>query len=119
MEQDDHLLETQALIARDLHLTQPEELVSEEQLLNVLAAEVSYMLEHKIETLMSLLYRLDVKESKVDYAMSPFSPEPANVALAKLILERQKQRVASKIQYRRQAKDSNGAGVEWMDLDDL
>lgn len=78
----------------ELAPTQPA--VSEAELLALLSERIAEMLERRPEYLMSLLYRLDVLEEKIHPAMHPLAPEPANVGLARLVLERQKQRAATK-----------------------
>ena len=69
---------------------------SEAALLALLSERIAEMLERRPEYLMSLLYRLDVLEEKIRPVMHPLAPEPANVGLARLVLERQMQRVATK-----------------------
>jgi len=69
---------------------------SEAELLEIMAARVAEMLETQPEYLMSLLYRLDVLESKILPVMHPGAPEPVNYGLARLILERQLQRLKTK-----------------------
>ena len=103
-------LETaQSLIIRDFELENREETLSEEDLLRLLADQIAYMIDHKLEFLLSLMYRLDIDESKVNRALSPLSEVPANIELARLVLERQKQRVFTKQHY----KQDNLDGWEW------
>ena len=94
--------ETTALIVRDFELETPENPMSEAELLAYLANVIGYMIEKKLDYLLSLLYRLDVSESKINRALMPGNPEDANVALARLVIERQKQRIATKRAYREQ-----------------
>lgn len=70
---------------------------TEEELLALLASRVEEMLAHRPEYLMSLLYRLDVLEEKIRPAMHPGAPEPVHIGLARLVLERQKQRAETKL----------------------
>ena len=105
--------ETTALIVRDFELETPENPMSEAKLLAYLADVIGYMIEKKLDYLLSLLYRLDVSESKINHALMPGNPEDANVALARLVIERQKQRIATKRAYREQ----NPSNWNW-DLDD-
>lgn len=92
---------TAALVTRDFA---PEvlqhDLFTEEELLNLLTERVDYMIEHQLDMLLSLMYRLDIDEHKIQIALLPNAPEPANVGLARLILERQKQRAFTKLNYR-------------------
>ncbi|MCB9282763.1 MAG: hypothetical protein H6563_01705 [Lewinellaceae bacterium] len=91
---------TTELIVKDFELIAPEEEMTEEQFFDFLADHIAYLIEHKLEYLMSLMYRLDVNEAKVHLALSPFATEPANIGIARLVLERQKQRVATKQYYK-------------------
>lgn len=69
---------------------------SEEELVQLLAERISVMLEREPDHLMSLLYRLDVLEKKIVPVMHPLAPEPAHIGLARLVLERQRQRMETK-----------------------
>ncbi len=102
---DDELKQTMDLISRDFELENAGQMLTEEAVLRALSNQIAYMIEHKLEVLLSLMYRLDVKEEKVELALSPASTEPANVALARLVLERQKQRVFTKNYYRQDGLD--------------
>ncbi len=97
------------LIARDFELEAQEETLSEDVLLSLLADQIAYMIEARMEFLLSLMYRLDIDEKKVNEALSPAGEEPANWALARLVLERQKQRAFTKKHY----KQGNLDGWEW------
>lgn len=100
-----------ALIVRNFELETTEESLSEEELLELLTHQVAYMIEYKMDYLLSLLYRLDVLEHKINHALSPVAIDPPAIGLAKLILERQKQRVATKKEYK--PKDEDLEGWEW------
>ena len=105
-------IQTTELIARDFGLEIGTEPLSEDELLRLVANEVAYMLEHRIDFLMSLLYRLDVEEHKINHALAPWCLEPANIALAKLIVERQRQRILTKRKYK-QTKPDEMDGLEF------
>lgn len=104
--------ETTALILRDFELVEPNKEITEQELLNYLSDAIAYMIEHKLDFLLSLLYRLDVSERKINEALLPGNTEDAPNALAKLVLERQKQRVATKRAYR----EKNPTNWNW-DID--
>ncbi len=93
---DDILAQTTALVRAPFELENAAEPASEEELLALIAERIADLLEHQPEYLMSLLYRLDVLEKKIVPVMHPGAPEPANVGLARLVLERQKQRLETK-----------------------
>lgn len=94
----------QSLIVRDFELESTEKVHTEEELLRLLADQVAYMIDYKLEVLLSLMYRLDIDEKRVSDALSPLAPEPANIGIARLVLERQKQRAFTK-QYYKQSSD--------------
>ncbi len=96
----DYSKETTDLIIKDFELELKEEPVSEQEMLDVLADHVAYLLEHRLEFVMSLLYRLDVDERLVEEVLMPGAPIPANIGIARLIIERQKQRVHTKKNYK-------------------
>ncbi len=109
MEENNKL--TTALIARDfeLELTPEEDQgMDEEALFALLADKVAYLIEYRIDFLLSLMYRLDIKEALINQALSPASVEPANLALARLILNRQKQRVFTKQHYKQDKLEDLG-----------
>ena len=73
--------------------------LDEAAFLGLLEDRVGQLLADQPDLLWSFLYRLDVDESKIRMALQP--PADAVHALALLILERQKQRVATKTAYRK------------------
>ncbi len=102
-------------IARDFELASPEDEsnLSEEALFQMLCDRITWLIEHNMEYLLSLLYRNDVAERKIHDALSPICPDPANVALAKLVMERQKQRMETKKQYGSQQSDEVEEELKW------
>lgn len=98
------LMQTRELIARDFELEpiDDSEQITEEELLRVLSNRIAYMIEYQLEFLLSLMYRLDVSEQKVSDALSPGASEPANIGLARLVIERQKQRAFTKQFYKQE-----------------
>lgn len=106
------IAETTALIARDFGLEGHETPLTEEELLTLVANEVAYMIEHRLDFLLSLLYRLDVLEPDINFALSSYCTEPANQALAKLIVDRQKRRILSKRKYK-QTKPKDPGDLAW------
>ncbi len=97
--------QVQALIVNDFELESVKEQLTEEELFDLLSNQIAYMIEHQLEVLMSLMYRLDIDEKKVNFALSPHSPEPANTGIARLVWERQKQRVFTKNYYKQPPLD--------------
>ncbi len=93
---EDTLKQTSALVLAPFELENAPPPGSEEELLSLLANRIAEMLEKQPEYLMSLLYRLDVLEEKIHPVMRHDAAEPANWGLARLVLERQKQRAETK-----------------------
>ncbi len=104
--------QTSQLIARDLGLEIGDEPISESELFDLVANEVAYLLEYRLEYLFSLMYRLDVKESYIREALSPEAEQPANITIAQLIIDRQKQRIYTKQKYK-QPKPGELDGLEF------
>lgn len=91
--------ELQALLRRDFELEELPEGTSEQELLDALADRIAGLLEYRLEYFFSLMYRLDVSEEKVREALQPGGEEPANVALARLVIQRQKERLQTRRKY--------------------
>ena len=92
---EDDLKNTSALLKGEMELDAAQA-ANEDELLALLAQKVAEMLETQPEYLFSMLYRMDVLEKKIRPVMDPSAPEPANWGLARLILERQKQKLETK-----------------------
>jgi hypothetical protein len=86
---------------------------SEEELVQLLAERIALMLEREPDHLMSLLYRLDVLEKKIIPVMHPLAPEPAHIGLARLVLERQKQRMETKRSVKTEELDEKWKDWAW------
>ncbi|MEM1320258.1 MAG: hypothetical protein AAGG75_08375 [Bacteroidota bacterium] len=105
--------QTRELISKDFGLEIGQEPMTEEQLFELLADAVAYMIEHRLDFLLSLLYRLDVDEQKINFALSPLAKDPANIELARLIFARQKQRIFTKQYYKQSKLDDLEEGLEF------
>jgi UDP-N-acetylglucosamine 2-epimerase len=89
------------LITRDLELEEtPTSSMSEEELLLLITHRVAYLIEHNMELLLSSLYRLDVSEQKINNALMPGNPTSPDSAIAMLILQRQKERIITRLSYK-------------------
>jgi hypothetical protein len=93
---DDIFQQTTEMVRQPFELDQAPPPANEEELLALLADRIGELLASQPDYLMSLLYRLDVLERKIRPVMQPDAPEPANWGLARLVLERQKQRAVTK-----------------------
>jgi hypothetical protein len=86
------------LIARELSLDS-EDFLTEEALLEALTERVGWMLDHQLDLLLSLMYRMDVLEKDIQSVLDKKYISPAK-ELAILILERQKKKVETRQKYR-------------------
>ncbi len=92
--------ETKTLIIRDFELEVGEDEISDEALFDHLANQVAYMIEYRLDFLLSLMYRLDILEYKINDVLQNRTAEAPNIGLARLIVERQKERIFTKQHYK-------------------
>ena len=88
------------LVKKDFELSTNDAPMSEDELLHLLSEEVGLMIETRLDFLLGLMYRLDIDEMKIRKALAFGNEDAPNISLAKLILQRQKQRVLSKKMYK-------------------
>jgi hypothetical protein len=107
--------ETMQLLSGDLEIDRsyfPKTSNEEEAwatLRKLVAEKVQYLMEHDVEQLKYVLYRLDINERKVKtvLAESPFGEAPAGIA--ELILKREMEKARTRLQY--------GTGSsDWLDV---
>lgn len=91
-----------AVLFQEFEIEDADPGMSESDVFNLLAERIAYMIEYKMEVLLSLMYRNDIDETKVNAALSPLAPDPPAIGLAKLVMNRQKQRMATKEYYKQQ-----------------
>jgi len=96
---------TSNLIKKKFELEIGDEPLTEEEMLMALAERVAWLMEYRLEFLMSSLYRLDVLEIHLNEALSPDSEDPPYIAIAKLIIDREKQRNYTKKKYKQDKLD--------------
>lgn len=101
------LKETQAVVKKDFNLTFEQENYSESELTDLLAEEIFRLIQQNLEQLFSILYRLDIDEQKVHTALAPNAEAPANLVIARLIIEREKQKAESRLRYRTEKEEDD------------
>jgi len=103
---DAYIQPTTELIRKDFELRIVEEhRLSEAEVIQLLADEIDRLMHTRLEWLLSKLYTMDVGEADVSAAMHPASPVPSNLALAKLVYRRQRQRAYTKAHFKPQPLD--------------
>lgn len=103
-------METQALLQQlnESGELQLRPVVTIDELEAVLAQRVATMLQKEPDVLFQLLYRIDVDEKLVNRALADAGPDDAARAIARLILERQWQKIESRRKYRQDPHDGDG-----------
>ena len=76
-----------------------DEVNTEAALLDLIERLVQELVDSDFENLLRLLYRIDINETKVKKAIDATGPEKASLSIAKLILEREKEKAATREKY--------------------
>ena len=98
------------LIEKDLQLDQEESLISGEEKPDInyihekLSLLIAYLMEHDMHRLLNAMYRLDVSEIKFHDAMQSESKEEAALRITDLVLDREMQKVKTRLHYRKHRK---------------
>ena len=79
--------------------------ISLDQLKDRLAEQVNYLVDHDFNKLVSLLYRIDVNETRLRQLLIEHATYDAGRIIADLVIERQLQKIKSREQF--QAKNQN------------
>jgi|GEM_PF-5054477 len=79
--------------------------LNEETLVGILAMRVLYLMQNKMDTLITALYRMDVGEQHFEIAMSASSQPKAAKKIAEAIYLRELQRVKSRMRFTQQQLD--------------
>jgi hypothetical protein len=90
-------------------ISQKTNLYTEEELLNLLSEQIQHLMVHDREQLWSLFYRLDITDEALRFVLNNTPSEQQSIALAKLVLDRQKKRMETKQKYKQDPIDDE----EW------
>jgi hypothetical protein len=88
----------------------PQAAWSENVLATQLAEKINALIQRDFDALVQLLYRIDVPEQKLRRMLDDNSGEDAGLLIARLIMERQWQKIESRRKYRQ--GDTPGADEE-------
>ncbi len=86
------------------------DMISEEELLKRLAQRVTVLIEQGSETFFQLMYRLDISEKKLNGVMQE---EDVAMSIARLIYERQLQKIESRKLFTSQAAEVEDPELKW------
>jgi len=107
---DDKYIILNELLSKDLQLDEEESLVRGDESIDLntlhkkLSLLVAFLLENDMHRLLNAMYRLDVSEQKFHNAMLSESKQEAAIHIADLIIEREMQKVKSRLHYRKHRK---------------
>lgn len=88
--------------------------LSQETLVGVLAMRVLYLMQEKMQTLITALYRMDVGEHQFDIAMQEDTQPKAARKIAQAIYARELQRVQSRMRFEQnQLKTDGESDDQW------
>lgn len=89
---------TIAIVSRELGITVVgKDEVEQKQ---ILADRINDLLLHDFEKLVSILYRIDVSESKLKSLLKQYPGTDAGIIIASLMIERQEQKQVSRRQFK-------------------
>ena len=97
------------LISKDLQL-EDDELIGGEDIPDInnfhekLSILIAYLMENDMHRLLNAMYRLDVSEAKFYVAMQSLSKEEVARQVADLIIEREMQKVKTRLHYKKHRK---------------
>lgn len=105
---EDNIMVTEIakFIAKDFQLAGSDSLIPVNEVENIirfkeyLTGRLTFLLENKYDTLMNILYRIDVNEEKLAKLFSETNRDSIPETLSELIIERQLQKVKMRQQYR-------------------
>lgn len=82
-----------------------EKATNESELIELIRQLVQELIDRDFEKLLLILYRLDINEVKVKQAIDLAGPADAPLSIAQLILDREKQKIATRAKYNTGASD--------------
>jgi hypothetical protein len=86
--------------------------ISLEEIKKRLAAHIDDLINHNFEQLVSLLYRIDVNESKLKSLLQENKNADAGNLIAELIIERQLQKIKTRSEFSKN-KDEDSVEEKW------
>jgi septum formation inhibitor-activating ATPase MinD len=93
------LIESQALLQKQFEIELPS-INDFDQLIQLLSKEINRLLDHDLNHLMNILYRIDVSEKKVKDILSTSSPNQIATHLSIEIVARMREKAILRAKYR-------------------
>ncbi len=99
-------------VGEEWALTVPES-VTEEELILLLSAKINDLIQNDFSRLLTLLYRIDVDERKLKAMLQQNPDSDAGLLIAHMVLDRQKQKQASRKQFREDQNKTGDTEEKW------
>lgn len=93
-------------------LTVPES-VTEEELILLLSTKINDLIQNDFSRLLTLLYRIDVDERKLKAMLQQNPDSDAGLLIAHMVLDRQKQKQATRKQFREDQNKTGDTEEKW------
>ena len=93
-------------------LTVPES-VTEDELILLLSTKINDLIQNDFSSLLTLLYRIDVDELKLKMMLQQNPDSDAGLLIAQMVLDRQKQKQASRKQFREDQHKTGDTEEKW------
>ncbi len=91
---------TTELIQKDFGIETPQQpFLEKEALVAWFAEQIRHLIDERPGDLFSVLYIIDVDESKIRFALSPQSPDEPALAIARLVVDRLIQKTETRLKY--------------------
>ena len=100
---DTSRLELQNFLQKEFELV----LTGEEDFEMMLASRINDLVQKDFPALVNILYKIDVDESKLKLALEKFPDEDAGKIIAKLIIDRQLQKIAARTSFTKNVDAEN------------
>lgn len=97
-------------VSMDIEL---QEGLSMDEVKNVIADHVNLLISNNFNKLISILYRLDINESKLKKLLADSRDEDAGMIIADLIIERQKQKLISRERFQKKGENNIDENEKW------
>lgn len=109
MEQNITMLETAQALQRDWALQLPK-VLSEDVIIRLLADRLVQIIQKGPEAFFQLMYRLDIPEKRLNAAIGDAD---AAASIARLVYNRQLQKIESRRVHKTEVKDDEDADLRW------
>ena len=101
-----------AAIGKSLEIELQENL-SMDELKEIIAAYINPLISNNFNKLISILYRMDINESKLKQLLADNPDKDAGVIIADLIIERQIQKLKSRESFRKKGENNIDESEKW------